>query len=453
MAKLTKIHVENFKKIQLIEYTPKGNVSFIGGMNEQGKSSLLDSISVLLQGKAIKIPQPVRTGAKRALISGEIISDSWDAFDDLIIQRSISKKGNWSIKVTQKATGKTIKTPETFLKTIFGEPLNPVEFINMSMKEKIEKLKKITGLDLSDLDLLEEQAYSARRDLKREIAQKKIILSNTKNTPDLPDEEIKTVELLKKYNEQKEKITAHEKKLKQSDEILAENKTAENQIDKLSEDIKKIKRHIRKGQDFIEENLEKYATLEAEINQFKPIDIEQTLLEVDEVDEKNKQIRENIKYKEVTAELLAIEKKQDFKNVELNRIRGERSARLAAINFPVQELSFNQENVLYKGLPFDKKQLSTEELLRISFLIAIAANPSLKNILIKEGSLLDQNNLQIISEIAEKENIHLFIEVVGEDYPAALIIENGQVKTAKNIEPVIVDDTLDNDEDFNFDGI
>ncbi len=117
MAKLIKLNVQNFKRIQAVEIEPTGNLTIVGGMNEQGKSSLLDSISVLLQGKTTKIPEPVRKGTKKATITGEIQKDEWDAFDDMIITRTITAAGNWYVKVQDK-NGRAYKSPEGMLKEI-----------------------------------------------------------------------------------------------------------------------------------------------------------------------------------------------------------------------------------------------------------------------------------------------------------------------------------------------
>ena len=65
----------------------------------------------------------------------------------------------------------------------------------------------------------------------------------------------------------------------------------------------------------------------------------------------------------------------------------------------------------------------------MSFAIAIAARPNLKNILIREGSILDENNLKLIGQMAEDAGIHVFIEVVGNDAEkATILIENGEIK-------------------------
>ena len=114
---------------------------------------------------------------------------------------------------------------------------------------------------------------------------------------------------------------------------------------------------------------------------------------------------------------------------KLQKIEDDKKEQLSKIDFPVDGLSFNESDVLYNNLPFNEKQLSSEELLRVSFAIAIAARPNLKNILIREGSLLDENNLKLIGKMAEDAGIHCFVEVVGDDAEkATIIIENGVVK-------------------------
>jgi len=196
MAKLTKLTVENFKRITAVSIEPKGNMTIVSGLNEQGKSSLLDSISVLLGGKSVKIPEPVRKGAKKATITGEILKDSWDMFDSMKITRSITAAGNWYLKIQDK-NGDNYKSPESMLKKIFGAPVDPVEFVRQTPAERVETLKRITGLDFSELDARRKEIYEERVFVGREVKEIGGSLARMESYPDAPISKVSVAKLLR----------------------------------------------------------------------------------------------------------------------------------------------------------------------------------------------------------------------------------------------------------------
>ena len=55
-------------------------------------------------------------------------------------------------------------------------------------------------------------------------------------------------------------------------------------------------------------------------------------------------------------------------------------------------------------------------------------NPKLKILLIRDGSLLDEDNLKMVAEMAEEEGGQLWLERVGEGKECQVIIEDGRIK-------------------------
>ena len=435
MAKLIKLNVENFKKIQAVEIEPEGNVTIVGGMNEQGKSSLLDSISVLLQGKATKIPEPVRKGAKKAMITGEIQSSSWDAFDSMIITRTITAAGNWYVKVQDK-DGRAYKSPEGMLKQIFGEPVDPCEFIRQTSAERVETLKRITGLDFSEMDAKRKEFYDERVLVGREVKQ---IEGSVKGMeayyPEAPKEKVSVTALL-------EDLAGIQKGNQENDKKKGKLEAITEDVESVNQRINDMHMELRQIQDKITEAKKSYSNLVSsklairkEVKSLVYADEQEIKDQIAKAEETNNRIDANTKFDEKTEKLET--KKSEYQNLTSNiqKIEDDKQAQLSKIDFPIDGLSFNENDVLYNDLPFNEKQLSSEELLRVSFAIAIAARPSLKNILIREGSLLDENNLKLIGQMAEDAGIHVFIEVVGNDAEkATILIENGEIKDAGTIE-------------------
>ena len=94
---------------------------------------------------------------------------------------------------------------------------------------------------------------------------------------------------------------------------------------------------------------------------------------------------------------------------------------------PIEGLGWNETEVSYKNIPFE--QLSGAEQLKISMAIAMASNPKLKVVLIKDGSLLDQDNLKVIEEMAKEKDWQVWIESVDESGKIGIYIEDGEIKS------------------------
>jgi hypothetical protein len=105
--------------------------------------------------------------------------------------------------------------------------------------------------------------------------------------------------------------------------------------------------------------------------------------------------------------------------------------KLAEAQFPVDGLSFDEQGVLYNGLPFQKGQVSTEEMLRVSMNMAMAMNPKLKVFLIPNSIYLDKEKQAIIASEAKKNNYQVIMERGGEGEDITLIIEEGMVKESE----------------------
>jgi len=61
--------------------------------------------------------------------------------------------------------------------------------------------------------------------------------------------------------------------------------------------------------------------------------------------------------------------------------------------------------------------------------IGLAANPKLRVLLIRDGSLLDSENLEVVRKMAEEADAQIWLEKVSEGADCSVIIEDGEVKS------------------------
>ncbi len=110
-----------------------------------------------------------------------------------------------------------------------------------------------------------------------------------------------------------------------------------------------------------------------------------------------------------------------------------KAAAIAGAEMPVPGLSFGDGEVLFDGLPLD--QASQAEKIRISVAIAMAANPKLRVLCIRDGSLLDRESLRLLSELIESQDYQCWLEVTDDEGKTGVVIEDGAIRPLDGARP------------------
>jgi hypothetical protein len=100
---------------------------------------------------------------------------------------------------------------------------------------------------------------------------------------------------------------------------------------------------------------------------------------------------------------------------------------LAEAKMPLDGLTFNEQGVLFKGLPLE--QLGEAEQIRVGCALAMAANPKLRCIPIARGESLDDEALEQIAQMAEENDFQVFMAMVDTSGKTGIVLEDGMVKT------------------------
>ncbi|MDP3909660.1 MAG: hypothetical protein Q8Q14_04660, partial [Gemmatimonadales bacterium] len=100
-----------------------------------------------------------------------------------------------------------------------------------------------------------------------------------------------------------------------------------------------------------------------------------------------------------------------------------RADALAAAAMPLPDLSVGDDGLLYRGLPFS--QACDGERIRVSVAIAMALSPGLRDIIIRNGALLDEVGLATIAGQADAAGYRLWVERVGTGDPGAIVFVDG----------------------------
>lgn len=105
--KIIKLAAENIQRLKAVEITPPGHVVKITGKNEQGKTSVLDSIMYALAGTKSLPEQPIRQGESKASIRVELDDGLLAGRKDREIRRKPIAKWR-SISNTKRMSDRTM---------------------------------------------------------------------------------------------------------------------------------------------------------------------------------------------------------------------------------------------------------------------------------------------------------------------------------------------------------
>jgi DNA repair exonuclease SbcCD ATPase subunit len=405
--KIVHLLTENVKRLKAVEVNPGGaNVVVVGGKNGAGKSSLLDSIMYALAGDKALPEKPVRRGQEKAEITIDL--------GEYVVKKTIKADGSVELKV-KTANGVPQKSPQGILNALCGNlTFDPTEFARMKPKEQVELLKKMVGLDFTAMDNEKAARAQERLEIGRVVDQLKGQLEAMPYDDTAPAEPESAIELQKKIKEAREHNASIDNK---KSVYLA----AESELKRLNAELERIQQQL---QVLTSER----DTMVNVIESLQPAPEAALVQQLDSLIVTNNKIAANKAKDEVRAKLQQQSSKYDALTETLSRIDRQKSEALAAAKFPVASLSFDDTGVLVNRVPFI--QASAAERLRVSLAMGMALNPQLRIMIVRDGSLCDEDSLRLIHEMAEAHDYQIWLEKVttdGED--AAVIIEDGSAKS------------------------
>jgi DNA repair exonuclease SbcCD ATPase subunit len=415
--KIIKLEAENIKKLKAIEIIPDPDnpLVVIGGKNAQGKTSVLDAISWAIGGKRLAQEKPIRKGQKSARVEVNL--------GDLIIERKWTEGGNSTLKVRSK-DGARYDSPQTMLDEMLGTiSFDPLAFARMSPKARVEVLLGVAGVDI-DLDELARQRqklYDKRTAVGREGKRLDGLIASAPELEEgrtFPDKEVSVTDLADELTAATEAAGAKDSKGNDCRNLEADHKRMLDRKATLESDLEEIEAGITRI----------LGKLDAEKDALKKIkvpDIEEIRERLNGVETLNWEIRERQQQLELKSEL--DEAKSGWKTLtdKIDAADEKKRSALADADLPIDGLELGEDDVLYNDIPFD--QTSAAEQLRVSLAMAMAANPKLQVIRISDGSLLDDDNMALIAEMAGAEGYQVWIERVGTDGNVGVVIEDGEV--------------------------
>lgn len=400
---IKKLETENVKRIKVVEIAPDGNTIVIGGDNAQGKSSVLDSIFMALGGKSAQGRRPVRDGEEKATIKCDL--------GELVVTRTIKPDGKTTVKV-QNADGASYSSPQSMLDALSSKlTFDPLAFAGEKPAIQLETLKSLVGLDFTNEDEKRSAIFNKRTNINREGKEKKAQLEDMEFDESAPEQLVSVSDLM-------DKLSAAEAANRENDRIREKVASQGLSISSLKADIEAKTQELK----LIEDEYDQAVSASENLVDVDTQSIRESIANAETV---NATIRGNEAYLSVKEYVDKLREESVSLTEQLKAIDKAKAEAMSDAKFPVDGLSFDETGVTFKGIPFD--QCSSAERLVVSLNMGIAMNPKLKVLLIRDGSLLDEMSLAIVSKAAEKSGTQVWIERVSKGSECSVIIEDGMV--------------------------
>lgn len=406
--KIINLYAENLKRISAVEITPTGNLVEITGRNGQGKTSVLDAIWWALDGTKNVQTTPIRKGEEKAIVQLDL--------GELKITRRFKaqENGEYTTSITvENGEGARFSSPQKMLDDLLGElTFDPLAFTRMKRPDQVMALRSLVpGFDFakaeSDIKAAFEERTIANRQAKNATASADAI---AEALPSEKPEATTTTELM----EQLQKAERH-------------NFDVKAQIEKWDY----LSRQISEQNEIMVKAKERYMKLCEErdaMPQHRPemIDISEISERITNAEEDSITIAEFNRMEEKRAEAKAAAEKSEKLTKDIEDIKAAAQQAIAEADMPVTGLTISDGSVYLDGVPFD--QASDAQQLTASIGVAMALNPKLKVIRVRDGSLLDDEAMKTLAAIADERDYQIWIERVDSSGTVGFVLEDGMLQ-------------------------
>lgn len=420
---IVELRTNNIMRLRAVTIAPDGNLVIIGGENTQGKSSVLKSIQMALEGAGAIPLEPVRHGAREGdidLALGNVETRKVEFY----VERSITAKGTELI--VRDADKIAQSSPQHLLNKMCSKVgFDPLAFMQMEKQKQNELLKKIVpGLDCSDIEKKRALAYEQRTNVNREVDRLKGALKTVDLDPTAPAELVDVAELAEKVQAHTNAVGARNTLVK----LIERDKEELADRDADIADLEVKLRIAREQRDEFKQGLEKREQAVPP----EPAAVDDVREQIRNAEATNAKVRARREHEKLTEELATKEEEARLFTHGIMRLDDEKAERLAQAKFPVDGLGFDDAGPTFNGVPL--AQASQAEQLRVSVAIGIAQNPRVRVLLVRDGSRLDKKSMKLLAELARETKSQVWLERVSDGDQGAVIIEDGMVRQTTNVE-------------------
>lgn len=409
--KINRLEIENVKRIKAVKIEPRENgLTLIGGNNNQGKTSVLDSIAWALGGERFKPSQATREGSVIPPNLHIVMNNG------LVVER---KGKNSALKVTDPNGN---KGGQQLLNEFVEQlALDLPKFMESSGKEKAQTLLQIIGVgdQLLNLEKEEKELYQERLYVGRTADQKEKFAKEQPYFPEAPKDLVSPSDLIR-----------------QQQEILArngENQRKRENLHKLEQDYQKINDDLSEllaKQKRIEEDLRIAKLSAADLQDESTAELEASISNIEEI---NRKVRANLDKEKAEDDAKVYRSQYNELTEKISNLRSKKNSLLDSAELPLPELSVADGELIYKGQKWDN--MSGSERLKVSTAIVRKLNPDCGFVLLDKLEQMDMKTLQEFGLWLESEGLQAIATRVSTGDECSIIIEDGYVAGQDHPQP------------------
>lgn len=432
-----KLELVNFQVIKEFNADFDGNVYFITGDNELGKSTVLKAIGALLTGNRDAV---LKNGESKGFAK-MIVGDDGEEYEVELKFTKANPRGTLSIK--SKTTG--MKSDNvSMLQKIFGyTDFDAVEFSRWSetaegRRKQIEVVKSLLPEEvrtrIAEIDTTVAGLKTERTGVNRDLKTYKSIsdaagqglttqdlktYAKQKDITELMKEQAENAQLIEKAKTVRSALEQRKKQLEEIPERLAEAKaTYEKAIEEAKKAIERTEKLYKEAIAQIESEKADYEARKAnaekwlanyEENNPEKLDTAEQLRKAEEHNKKAAKVADYLTKRKQADDKKAEAEKMDSEIAELS---AEREKLISSAKLPISGLSFSDDGLVLNDVPFVAGKVSDSQIMEVAAKLIIASNPTVKVFRIARGESLGQKRLQAILDLAKKEGFQGFIESV-----------------------------------------
>lgn len=409
--KINKLEIENVKRIKAVKIEPsKNGLTVIGGNNNQGKTSVLDSIAWALGGEKYRPSQAMREGSVIPPNLHIVMSNG------LIVER---KGKNSSLKVTDPEGN---KGGQQLLNDFVEQlALDLPKFIDSPGKEKANILLKIIGVGdrLSELERQEKEIYNQRTAIGQIADQKEKYAKEQPYYPDAPKELISPSELIW---EQQEILARNGENQRKREKV----EYYKNRAAILHQEVETMRGQLQEKEGKLAEMQENLQTALLSAEDLQDESTAELEANIANIEETNRKVRANMDKDKAEDDAQEYRDQYAALTGKLTRIRESKTALLQTAELPLPELSVKDGELVYKGQLWDN--MSGSDRLKVSTAIVRKLNPKCGFVLLDKLEQMDMQTLEEFGQWLDQEGLQAIATRVSTGDECSIIIEDGYVK-------------------------
>lgn len=419
MIKINSLELDDVKRIRAVKLEPsESGLTIIGGKNNQGKTSVLDSIAWALGGDKFRPSGAAREGSAvpphlKVKLSNGIIVERCGKNSDLKVTDESGKRGGQQLL-------------NAFISTF---ALDLPKFMESSSKDKAAVLLQIIGVGdkLAEYDTQENKLYNRRLEIGRIAEQKAKYAAELPEYEGVPKEPVSASELIHQQQEILARNGENQRKRDRAEQLKAAHANITSRIEILRSQLSELETQ----QNSISEDLKIAEQSAAFLYDESTAELENNIRDIESI---NIKIRSNLDKEKAEMEAKQYKDEYDSLTGMIETVRADRRKLLDNAALPLPGLSVDNGELTYNGAKWDC--MSGSEQLRVAAAIVRKLNPECGFVLMDKLEQMDIETLNEFGTWLEAEGLQAIATRVSTGDECSIIIEDGYVKGKAPEEPI-----------------